>query len=385
MYHQIAVEKFVSFVQSRDGIADKEALIEQVQKEYDLKKERSVYWGNAFAVRFCASSGRNFCNTVLSLSALQKYDNMPFIVCIVTPKANILMLANTTFLHKISHSSQDLRVDNIKGSFNGSDILRIYEGIQNDPSNFHKLFRLHEKHTFSQNLERLVKATNAIHPIGNRFMPTDKQTQCIMNSVDRAISFMKSNEYHRLNDELQRRVENVSAEIAIAACCDNVNVRGRMIEFLITSADDARKTLVRALHKGKPLPEIYTADELGDYERMCGKYRTATDIKTKLLFLSSNPKGYNLDKLLSFLAKENSVYLVYIVAINKNNEISTRLCSMYSPQLLNGTRIIRQWAGRNSRGVTQYDGTALEEIISNFDSRIDRVAATEFIRRCLKG
>ena len=62
-------------------------------------------------------------NTVLSLSALQKYDDKPFIVCIVTPDTNYMMLANSTFLKKISHSSQELRVDNIRGSFNGSDIM----------------------------------------------------------------------------------------------------------------------------------------------------------------------------------------------------------------------------------------------------------------------
>jgi len=36
--------------------------------------------------------------------------------------------SNTTFLKKISHSSHELRTDNIKGSFNGSDIMVVYEG-----------------------------------------------------------------------------------------------------------------------------------------------------------------------------------------------------------------------------------------------------------------
>ena len=40
---------------------------------------------------------------------------------------------------------------------------------------------------------------------------------------------------------------------------------------------------------------------------------------------------------------------------------------MYNKQLLEGTRVIKHWAGRNSRGVTQYDGTALEDIVFAFD------------------
>lgn len=383
MYNHAVISSFVSFIQSRNGIADKGALAAAVQEAYHLTKDRSVFYGKDFAVRFCKASGRSYGNTVLSLSALQKYDRVPLIVCLVTPKTNYLMLANTTFLKKISHSSQGLRMDHISGSFNGSDIMREFEGVSNEPENFEFLFTSHENYTFVENLERLVEATNHIHPTGRRFEPTAEQRDHILKSVDRAISFMASSEYDVLNEDLQRRVNSVSSEIAIAAFIDNVNLRGRIIEYLITSADELRATLIDALHLGSPLPKIYTADKLGDYERSFENYCTATDIKTKILFLSSNPKGYNIDKMLSFLAKERSVYLVYVVAIDEHKNISTRLCSMYNYQLLNGTRIIKHWAGRNSRGVTQYDGTALENIVSNFDCRIDSGAAAAFLEHCL--
>ena len=85
-------------------------------------------------------------------------------------------------------------------------------------------------------------------------------------------------------------------------------MRGRIIEYLITSADDLRNVLIDALHRNVPLPEIYTSDNLGDYERNFENFDTETDIKTKILFLSSNPKGYNIDKLLEFLATEKSVF-----------------------------------------------------------------------------
>ena len=384
MYNRCKVQNLVSFIAELDGTADKQVLKKQVQSVFGLIKDRSVFFCHDFAIRFCTAKSRSsFSNTVLSLSALQKYDKVPFIVCLVTPNRNYLMLANTTFLRKISHSSQELRIDNIKGSFNGSDIMRNFLGLSNDPSNFEFLFTSHENYTFEENLERLVEATNNIHPTGKKFSPNKQQIACIIRSVERAKDFLSSPDYNVLNDDLRIRVNSVASEIAIAAFIDNVNLRGRIIEYLITSADDLRNTLIDALHSNSPLPEIYTADKLGDYERSFDDFDTATDIKTKVLFLSSNPKGYNIDKLLSFLATEKSVYLIYVVAIDEYKQISTQLCSMYNRQILNGTRIIKHWAGRNSRGVTQYDGKALENIIFDFDSSIDSINAELFIKNCI--
>lgn len=383
MYNRERIERLIEFVADRDGIADKAVLSIQVQQNFNLVKDRSVFYGDWFAIRFCKAVSASFSNTVLSLSALHRYDNIPFFVCLVTPFRNYLMLANTTFLRKISHSSQELRCDNIKGSFNGSDIMRSFEGVDNAPGNFEFLFTSHENYTFEENLERLVEATNNISPKGKKFCPTELQIDCIRDSVDRAISFLSSHEYNVLNDDLNKRVRAVESEIAIAAFIDNVNLRGRIIEYLITAEDDLKDTLIRCLRNNRPLPEIFTADELGDYEREFEHYLTETDIKTKILFLSSNPKGYNIDKLLAFLSEEKSVYLIYVVAVDRNRRISTRLCSMYNRQLLSGTRIIKHWAGRNSRGVTQYDGRSLEEIVFEFDKSIDIAVAQNFVTKCL--
>ena len=383
MYNRERIDDLIGTIEQFHGIADKAALATRIQRQYNLVKDRSVYYCKWFAVRFCKSNSRAFGNTVLSLSALQKYDDRPFIVCLVTPTENFLMLANTTFLKKISHSSQELRIDNIKGSFNGSDIMRFYEDVENCENNFEFLFTSHENYSFQENLARLVESTNNIRPIGHRFEPDRDQEICIYKSVDRAMAFLNSREYDTLDEDLQERVHSVEKEIAIAAFIDNVNLRGRIIEYLITESGDLHKTLIRALRNGSPLPEIFTADKLGDYEREFDDYYTATDIKTKVLFLSSNPKGYNIDKLLSFLSVEQSVYLVFIVAIDEDERISTRLCSMYNRQLLSATRIISHWAGRNSRGVTQYLGAALEEIVSDFDRTIDVEQAYQFLDDCL--
>lgn len=383
MYNRKLIDDFIGTINQFHGIADKASLATRIQRQYGLVKDRSVYYCKWFAVRFCKANGRAFGNTVLSLSALQKYDDRPFIVCLVTPSTNYLMLANTTFLKKVSHSSQELRTDNIKGSFNGSDIMRFYEDVENCEENFEFLFTSHENYSFQENLVRLVEATNNIRPNGHRFAPTKEQEICIYKSVDRAISFLNSPEYQILDEDLQDRVRSVEREIAIAAFIDNVNLRGRIIEYLVTESGDLHTTLIKALRSGSPLPEIFTADKLGDYERRFDDFCTATDIKTKVLFLSSNPKGYNIDKLLSFLAEDQSVYLVFIVAIDKNEQINTRLCSMYNRQLLSSTRIISHWAGRNSRGVTQYLGKALEDIVFDFDKSVDVEQAYHFLDTCL--
>ena len=382
MYNREIISILAQFI-NNNCLKDKSLLSSSVQKKFNLVKDRSVFYCEWFAIRFCSAAAKRFSNTVLALSALQKYDSIPFIVCLITSEKNYLFLANTTFLRKISHSSQDLRRDNIKGSFNGSDIMREFEGIENSPNNFEFLFNTHENYTFEENLDRLVEATNNIAPKGKRFFPSESQISCIYNSINRAISFLLSDEYKILNEDLNARVNLVSSEITIAAFIDNVNLRGRIIEYLITSEDNLKITLMQSLHTKQPLPKIFTSDKLGDYEREFEHYMTETDIKTKVLFLTSNPKGYNIDKLLSFLAEEKSVYLIYVVTIDENRQIQTRLCSMFNRQLLSGTRIIRHWAGRNSRGVTQYDGRALEEIVENFDFYIDREASQKFLSECL--
>ena len=118
--------QLIAFLRKHDGINDKARLAQLVAIEFDLTKDRSVFYCDQFALRFSSSATQNFGNTVLSLSNLHKIDDRPFIVCLVTPTFNYTFLANTTFLKKISHSSQELRENNIRGSFNGSDIMRDF-------------------------------------------------------------------------------------------------------------------------------------------------------------------------------------------------------------------------------------------------------------------
>ena len=100
MYNEVEINRLISLIQQHNGIGDKEELSKIVQSEFGLIKDRKVFSNTDFAIRFSKSERKRMSNTVLSLSALQKYDSKPFFVCIVASSENYLLLANTTFLKK---------------------------------------------------------------------------------------------------------------------------------------------------------------------------------------------------------------------------------------------------------------------------------------------
>lgn len=385
MYNAVIINELIEFIRSKNGIADKTKLADLVQKKFSLIQDRKVYYCNDFAIRFSKSENRRMSNTVLSLSALQKYDSKPFIVCIVASDTNYLLLANTSFLTKISHSSRELRVDNIKGSFNGSDIMEKVGELDNIPENFEKLFAFHLGFSFEENLERLVESTNNITGRVQKFEANTSELKTLNDSVDRAKTFVSSDNYLDLKEDLANRVKKVQGEIAIAALIDNVNIRGRVIEYLITDNGSSLKDkIIDALRNKKPIMNFKTEDKLGDYSKEYPSFSTETDIKTKVMFLEGNPKAYNVDKLLRFLASKNSVYMIYLLGIDKDGKIIARLCSVFDKRLIEATNIMHHWAGRNSRGVAQFMGSSLTNILLSTDkTTIDDDLAEEFLQKLI--
>lgn len=379
------LHELVRFVGERDGINDKGALSQAVTAQFGLTTDRSVFYCADFAVRFSTSARASFGNTVLSLSNLKKFDDRPFIVCLVTPTANHCFLANTTLLKKISHSSQELRENNIKGSFNGSDIIRSFEGIPNNAANLERLFQIHAGLGFDGNLPRLVEATNNISPTGEKFAVGAVEEAAILRAPERAESFANSAEARILKAELDWKVEKFKNEILLASLIENVNVRGRIIEYLIAGEDEKlRGELVHALqNRTKGIPQFKTDNALGDYQRIFDAYHTETDVKTKIMMLNSNPKAYNIDKILEFLAREKSVFMFYFVGVDATKIVNTVLVSMFESNLLDCTILLRHWAGRNSRGVTQFEGKTINALIASPTSKIDRNASDAFLRKLI--
>lgn len=375
----------IKFISDNDGINNKRALLELVKDRFDLTQDRSVFYNGNFAIRFSYSNSNCFSNTVISLSNLQKFDDKLFIVCLVTPQENILFLANTTFISKVSHSSQELRVDNIRGSINGSDIVKEFEGIKNIPTNFERLFNIHSAIDFNENLIRLVDSTNNIVPSGNKFTVTESKEVAILEAPARAIEFVSSKEYLVLKNELDSRVKHYYNEILIASFIENVKLRGMLIEYLIVGEDDnLRDELLTALrNKSNSIPQLQSKNTLGDFNKIFANYNTATDVKTKILVLSSNPKAYNIDKLLEFLAEDKSVFMFYFIGIEPNKIVNSVLISMFQTNLLNGTVVLKHWAGRNSRGVTQFEGHIIDELIRQPNNSISIEDSKAFLQKLI--
>jgi hypothetical protein len=363
-----------------NGINNKSKLIQLVTERFNLTKDRCVYYSEHYSIRFSYSSGKSFSNTVISLSNLQKFDNKPFIVCLVTAKENILYLVNSTFVNKVSHSSQTLTVNNIKGSINGSDIIKVFNDIPNTYTNFEKLFNIHKAVGFDTNLIRLVENTNNISPCGNKFKIIDDNLIYLINSPIRTLDFINSSEYSEVKLELDEKVNQFKNEILIASFIENVNLRGRIIEYLIAGEDNSlRSILIEALHSNISLPSFKTKNNLGDYNKVFEQYKVSTDIKTKIMVLQSNPKAYNIDKVLEFLCMPQSVFLFYFIGIDPNVIVNTILVSLFQKELLQSTIVLKHWAGRNSRGVTQFDGEIIRKLLYTPNNDINFNQSKQFL------
>jgi hypothetical protein len=375
--------EFVAFIKSHDGIGNKAELASMVTEKFRLVKDRTVYYCDSFAVRFSFSSNDSFSNTVLSLSKLQKFDHIPFFVCLVTQSENKIYCANSTFLLKISHSSQTLTQYNIKGSFNGSDINKNFEGIENNRENLLRLFAIHFEIGFDGNLIRLVEATNNITPTGKRFEIGDNEKKNIYNSINRAINFCKTPDFITLKNELDAKVEKYKNEIIIASHIENVNIRGRIIEYFIAGEDEElKKNLVNDIHEEyNRLPAFKTENTLGDYIRIFDHHYTETDVKTKIILLNSNPKAYNIDKFLEFHNRSNTVFCFYFIGIDAEKIFNKILVSVFQKDLIRSTILLKHWAGRNSRGVTQFEGNTIQYLLEHPNNDIEPAESKEFLGR----
>ncbi len=62
------------------------------------------------------------------------------------------------------------------------------------------------------------------------------------------------------------------------------------------------------------------------------------------MILQSNPKAYNIDKLLDFLSSDDSVFLFYFIGIEPSKIVNQSLVSIFQKDLQNSTLIQSHWA-----------------------------------------
>lgn len=356
--------EFIRQIKAASPSANKADLQAAWTAKFLPDKARSVFMGPDFALRFSEANTGSFSNTVLSLSALKQHDSQPFVIVVSRPKTVDFYLANATFLKKISHSSLQLRMDNVKGSFNGTDILSMYEGIANTPQNFHLLFAQHSVFSWEENLERLVEATNEIVAKVTRFEPSEYERQQILAAPHRSIVALSSEAFKAIEDELISVIQSKSTDIIQASLLDNVNLRGNAIEQLITAAGNAH--------------------ELGDLVRPLLGGELVIDIKTKLLDRASAPKAYNVDKMLRFLSRPGSVFAFFMIGVDTQQaSLSGKLLPVLEKSLLETTVVQHHWAGRGSRGVTQLSGPFGSALAEEYLPIVDEARAQQFLQELM--
>jgi len=347
----------------------KEGLEGFLENTLSLAKLRSVFTcaTHSFRVSKVRGNTRGFSNVVLSLSALLKYDDRPFVVIVVREGALQFLLSNTTFLKKISHSSHTLTLDNIKGSFLGQDIFQQYEGVPNDETNFEVLFDTHRQTSKSWNIQRLVAATNSIEGRQTYFNVSEREARSILNSPQRYKGFVESREFVALADKLDQKISHHRDEILGVATRDgNINTRRNTIEQIITNGINEHKTedIIFSLSDGSDV---------------------LIDIKTKLKHLSSSPKAFNIDKTLKVLSNQNQFFCFFLLVIDIGEKnIVSSLVSVLSEDLINRILVQRHWAGRNSRGSTQISGDINELVENQNASRVNLVKADNFLKKLIE-
>ena len=94
--------------------------------------------------------------------------------------------------------------------------------------------------------------------------------------------------------------------------------------------------------------------------------------------------GFALRNILGNCVKRNrkvciSWLILYIVIMNGKNSLKTDLVSIFQKQILDKTRIQHHWAGRNSRGVAQFDGQALEYFLKDDKIKIEIEKAKRYL------
>ncbi|MBQ9002558.1 MAG: hypothetical protein IJ087_11965 [Eggerthellaceae bacterium] len=82
-----------------------------------------------------------------------------------------------------------------------------------------------------------MEATKNIAPSPSRFEIDEVSKENILSAPIRAQQFQKSEAFVDLKEDLVGRTARVRDAICIAALIDNVNLRGRVIEELVTTDD----------------------------------------------------------------------------------------------------------------------------------------------------
>lgn len=378
------IYSLLNFIYDQHGRTTKEQLRADIREHFNLKSySRSLFYCDDFAIRFSKTNWnpRSIANTILSLKALMVFDSqMPIFLCIVWRDENVVYMINTTFIHKISHSSKWLTINNIVWSFLWWDIIQDYNGIANIPENFETLWREHYNVMQSGgNLNRLVENTQNIVWTLKKFTPTYEEEEQIFNSVNRFFEAKEKNVLIEIDNQFTTNIERYYNEILfVAKNVDNVNLRWNLIEYIIVNWEETDEwiEIIEALNNGITDIQVdfQNKHDLWDAEIEVEGYNIAIDVKSKIISENtwSDPKVYNIDKFLEFHSKYNTIFLLLFVGIDIDNDsIYIALRSPFDSELLDTQAIQWHWSWRWRRGTVQYSWDAIHKVLFREDRYFD--------------
>ncbi len=356
--------RFISQWRATHPQETKDSVVHAVLQRFRLEQDGALLVGPAFAIRFCQSKfTASFANAVVAIAKIVEHDDRPIVVCVLTPAGCRFLLANTTFLTRVSHSSHALARDHLRGSILGSDILGEVQGVQNVPECFAELMRMHARADRAANLDRIVAATRL--PSAREFwMPGTEGRAHLLAAPALARALGRHPDYAAVRAKLDVIVKRRHAKILVAARNPNPKARGDQIERIITG--------------------MASQHALGDIEFDVVIGVLSVDIKSKLAGKASSPKAWNIDKTLQDLAKGRRLLSMYFVRVDpQNGVIDTRLVSIFDRTLVLASRPQRHWSGRGTRGAIQFTDT-LDAIWSlGYVETVDVTAAQLFLEHLI--
>jgi hypothetical protein len=346
--------------------ATKEEFCDVVAQRFALTKAGALWVSKDLCIRANQSRSEAFTNTVVSVRKLLQYDDRPIVACLLFPGGLRLLLANTTFVTKVSHSSHGFRVEHPIGSILGTDIATQHAGIANEPCGFARLWALHEAADHAANLARIATATSLLDRPKMSWSPTSEQRDHMLAAPLLAQRVVGLAAYVRAAADLDSRVAARRDAILAAAANPNRKVRGTEIEQIVTAA--------------------IATHALADLQLEIDTVTIAVDVKSKRLDRASAPKGYDVAKFLRLLSAGDRLLAIYFVGVDfARGLLSTRLCSVFDRQVLAHSRVEMRWSRRGGLGTVQFHGDLSTIWAPSFREDIDVPSATAWIERLLAG
>jgi len=180
----LSLNDLVAFLEDwrrRHPTGGKDALVRDSETRFRLGRDGALRVGQHFALRINENTqSEKFPHAVVAIRKIVKYDHLPVVACLLTPTGQRLLLANTSFVRKVSHSSHRMRRVCLRGSILGNDIMSRCCGIPNSPENFQQLWSIHEQSDREANLDRIVEGTIGGRRHQSRWKPDAAEREAIL-------------------------------------------------------------------------------------------------------------------------------------------------------------------------------------------------------------